>query len=135
MATRPDGHGIQTVAISRDTYSTTATIANGASASGSVRSEGMVLAAIALPAAWTAAALTFEVSFDDGTTWYDLYDDQATEVSISSANMTSLVGKAVTNSAVLEKLAAVPMFRLISGTSSAAVNQGADRTFTVYLKG
>ncbi len=50
-----------------------ATILNGAALSGAVDLKEMRLSAIIMPAAWTAAALTFAVSAD-GATYYPLYD-------------------------------------------------------------
>lgn len=114
----------------------TVTIANGAAVSDAIRAGGGTLTAIKVPSAWTAAALTFEASFDDGTTWRPVFDDQAAEVTISSANMTTLTTgeRVVVASTMLNKLAALPMFRLVSGVAGTNVNQGAARTFIVSTK-
>lgn len=110
----------------------TPVIANGTAVSTAIRTAGLTLTAIALPAAWTAADLTFQASFDDGTTWLSLWDDANAEVKVASATMTARVGDAIVSAGILSKLAAVPMFRLQSGVKGALVNQGADRSFIVY---
>jgi hypothetical protein len=48
---------------------------------------GYALAAIAVPASMASTSVSFEVSFDNGTTWLPLYDDlnQLVSVSISSS--------------------------------------------------
>jgi len=117
-----------------DTHS--AVIANGAAVSTAVVMGGGSLVAILVPSAWTAAALTFEASFDGGTTWRPVFDDGAAEVTISSANMTTLTGgnRAVVAASVLNKLAGLTMFRLVSGVAGTNVNQGAARTFAVITK-
>lgn len=50
----------------------TATIPSGSSTSGVVAMVGK-LSGISLPAGWTAAALSFQVSPDNGTTWFDFF--------------------------------------------------------------
>jgi hypothetical protein len=48
------------------------TIANGQALSGPVALGEFVLTGIAMPAAWTAAGLSFQVSVDGGTTWLEM---------------------------------------------------------------
>lgn len=109
------------------------TIANGAALSSSITMIGLVLAVLKLPAAWTAAALTFQASFDGGTTWNDVYDDAGTEVTIASAAV--VASRAIVNKTILEQLAGLPMIRLRSGTAGIPVNQAAERTFGIVLTG
>ena len=45
----------------------------------------LTLVGISMPAVWTAAALTFQVSPDGGTTWQELYDGAGNEVTIFAA--------------------------------------------------
>lgn len=103
------------------------TIANGASLSGIVDFGEMRPVGFFMPAAWTAAGATF-VTSPDGTTAYDMYDETGTEMSITSV--------------VAGKYYALPFARTLgvrylairSGTSGAAVNQGAARTLRVVAE-
>jgi hypothetical protein len=98
----------------------TASIANGASLSGPVPIGAQVITGIVMPAAWTAASLTFQVSVDDGVTWSDLYDATGTEVTFLTA-----AGRFV---AVDPSLwLGVSHVKVRSGTGGAAVNQGGAR--------
>lgn len=105
---------------------TTATIANGASLSGAVNLEGSRLLGIAMPAAWTAANLTIKTSVD-GTTYQDAYDADGAEITI-------VVGGASRNIHFSDQLHGVRWLKLRSGTTSSAVNQGADRTLTLFVE-
>lgn len=60
-----------------------AKIAAGAALSNAVNINGELLA-IELPSGWTAAAITFQVSFD-GSTFYELQDASGNTVTIPSA--------------------------------------------------
>ncbi|HVB67971.1 MAG TPA: hypothetical protein VNE67_08970 [Acetobacteraceae bacterium] len=62
-----------------------ATIAAAGSLSGAVGLGSKTLVGIAMPAAWTAAALTFQASADGGTTWLEVYSSSGTEVSLTAA--------------------------------------------------
>lgn len=113
----------------------TLTIANGAAVSqGYSIPPGVNSVALVLPAAWTAADLSFETSIDGGTTWAAVWDDASAEVKVASATMTARVGDALVDAGILRKLAALPMIRLRSGVEGANVNQGAERVFTVFAK-
>lgn len=59
-------------------------IAAGQSLSAEIDFGAGTLVGIAMPAAWTAASLTFQVSAD-GTTWNELYNASGTEVSVIAA--------------------------------------------------
>lgn len=48
-----------------------AVIANGASLSGEVDLGALDLVGIVMPAVWTAAGMTFQVSIDGGVTWVE----------------------------------------------------------------
>jgi len=101
-----------------------ATIANGASLSGAVDLTAYRLFAIVMPASWTAASLTFQVS-PDGTNYADLYDDTGSEVTFTAA-----ASRVIQNTNPGRWLG----FRYIkvrSGTSGSAVNQAAARTLTI----
>lgn len=101
----------------------TATIANAASLSGAVDLSYARLALILMPAAWTAAGLTFQVS-PDGVTYGDLYTDAGVEVSATVAanrvvrlNLSDWIG--------------VRYFKVRSGTTGTPVAQGAERILTL----
>lgn len=118
--------------IKRQVSRVNAAIANGASLSAAVELEGFVIFAIALPAVWTAAAMTFQSSLD-GVTWGDVFDDAGAEVTIAAG--TIVAGRFLVNSTILEKLAGLSKLRVRSGISGAAVAQVAARDIIIILKG
>jgi hypothetical protein len=111
--------------------SKTVTIANGASLSGAATLTGGVtsLVGIQMPAGWTAAAITFQASAD-GTTYGDVYTAAGTEVTIPS------VAVAASRYIALDPsdFAGMAFLKLRSGTSAAAVAQGADRIITLIVR-
>lgn len=113
----------------RSQSTASATILTGASLSGAVCLGDKVLSGIQMPAAWTAASLTFEVSYDAGVTWKDLYDDGGNEVTLSP---TSPAGKylAVDPST----FAGILFIKVRSGTTGSPVTQLADRAFTLITR-
>lgn len=104
----------------------TATIANGASLSGAVDlGAGAVLAAIYMPAAWTAASLTFQASAD-GVTYVDVYDDGDVEYEIAAAASRSI-------KVSLEDFIGVRYLKVRSGTTATPVAQGASRSIVLVV--
>jgi hypothetical protein len=104
---------------------TTATIASGGSLSDVVRCPGgKAWAAIQMPASWTAANLTFQVSLN-GTTFYDLYDDLGIEVTVTA-------GATRTIRLVAGDWWAAPWMKIRSGTTGTPVAQGAERLLTLF---
>lgn len=101
-----------------------ATIASGASLSDGINLSGHVLTGIYMPAAWTAAAITFQAS-DDNSTWYNVYFEGA-EVSITVAASQYIVLDP-------QKYLGIRHLKVRSGTSAAGVNQGADRTVKLIV--
>lgn len=105
------------------------TIANGASvtSTGGPVGDGVIdlrkksLVGIQMPAAWTAANLTFSASMDGGVTFNDLYDDSGTERTVTAA-----AGRSITLDPM--RFLGCTHLKIRSGTSAAAVNQGAART-------
>lgn len=95
-----------------------ATIANGASLSDAVDITAGLLIAIQMPAAWTAAVLTFQASHD-GVTFADVYDSAGAERSVTVA-----AGRHVTLDTANFGMRFV---KVRSGTAAAPVNQGAQR--------
>lgn len=109
--------------------SSTAVIANGASLSGAAHiggpGQGSSLLRIVLPAAWTAANLTFQTSDSATGTFQDYYAADGTEVTVTAAASRD-IGIAPID------FAGVAYVKVRSGTSAAAVNQGAARTITLH---
>lgn len=101
----------------------TATIANGASLSGAVDLGDSRAARLAFPAAWTAAVVTVMTSMD-GTTYRDLYDKDGTEYTIQAAASRSVL-------LPVADFYGIRYVKFRSGTSAAAVNQGAARVLEV----
>lgn len=101
-------------------------IASGGSLSPVVDLGSLTPLGIVMPAAWDAAGLTFMVSAD-GTTFYDLYDDAATEVAVA-ADASRVVRLDPANWAGFRYI------KIRSGTTGSPVNQNADRTLTLLLR-
>ena len=100
----------------------TVTIANGQSLSGSAKIGAGTLVGIVLPT-FTSAALTFQGSVDDST-FVEIVDASNTAVSFT-ATTGAIYIKAPAD------LVGVPYLKIRSGTSGAAVAQGAARTITL----
>lgn len=107
--------------------SESAVIANGASLSGAVNLHALRLAGIQMPAAWTAASLTFQASFD-GTTYAEVCDTSGAAVTFTVAAGTFVVINPAT-------IAGVRNLKVRSGTSGAPVAQGAERTLRLVVLG
>lgn len=103
------------------------TIANGASLSAAVSLGSGRLTALLLPAAWTAASLTFDVSAD-GVTFAKLTDQFGAEVAYTVV-AGAMMGIDPT---IFMGFVAI---KLRSGPAAAPVNQGADRAFSVVTVG
>lgn len=101
-------------------------IASGTSLSGAINLGGLRVFSIAVPSPWTTANLTFQASYDGGTTWSDVYKDGSEYV------YTATAGK--DNDVDLQRFSSIPMLKVRSGTSGTPVNQAADRTITLVLR-
>lgn len=105
------------------------TIANGASVSATIDLAHTALCGLIMPDAWTAAALTIEVSAD-GTNWTGLaYDADGTQC--------NSIASPVAGSAYALNLSGLLPYRyarLLSGTTATPVNQGAERSLTVLTR-
>jgi len=94
-------------------------IANGQALSAAADLQIVRLHRINMPAGWTAATITFQVS-DDGEEWADLYlATDEYEVTAAAANRSIVVDQAL--------FFGVRWLKVRSGTAAAAVNQGAER--------
>ena len=121
-----------TVSVAGSITADAVVIANGESLSGTVdlgTSGERQLTTIQMPAAWTAASLTFAGSYD-GTTFGPVYWDGA-EYTISAAG--GAVALAVV-SLEPSAFAGIPFVRVRSGVAATAVNQGAARTLVVLTR-
>lgn len=98
-----------------------AAIANGASLTAALDLKLEHLVGIQMDAAWTAAALTFQVSFD-GTTYGNMVDDAGAEVTVAAAAGVVIVF------ANTDRWRGVRSLKVRSGTSGVPVNQLANRT-------
>ncbi len=107
-----------------------ATILATASMSDAVEINGR-LAGIVTPAAWTAAALTFQGSVD-GVTYTNIYD-AAVERTIASAAVPAAESRFLSLDPSL--WAAFRYIKIRSGTAAAAVAQGADRVLSLVIAG
>ena len=124
--------GLNTTAVNAFVPATpvVATIANNGSLSGVCDLTTMRSIGIIMPAAWTAADLTFQVCDTAGGTFVNLYDSNGTEVDIAAA-----ASKAYTLSAAMTRLIAPWRYiKVRSGTSGTPVNQGAQRLITIVGK-
>lgn len=114
--------------------SNAATIPNGAAVSNPIALGGTKITAILLPAAWTAADLSFEASVD-GAAWAAVWDDANAEVLIAAATVAARLGQwLVPTPGIMQELAGLHFVRLRSGNTAANVNQAAARSFTILTK-
>lgn len=97
----------------------TATIANAASLSGACDLALQRLAGIQMPAAWTAASLSFQASYD-GTNYFDLYDQAGNEITVT----TSTSRRVALN---MGDYAGIRYIKVRSGPTGTPVAQGASR--------
>lgn len=112
--------------------SLTATIANGASLSGAVALGGFVPVGIVYPAAWTAAAISFEGSYDNGTTYVEVCNSDGTEYTIASANVQTADSRYVP--LTYASFLGLTHLKVRSGVSGTPVNQLAARTIIPVLR-
>lgn len=105
-------------------HSYPATFAPGASLSGPTATGVDTLVGISMPATWTAAALTFQISPDGGTTWQELYDGAGNEVTVMAA-----AGQFIQMTSYLWR--GMNLFQIRSGTAAAPVTQSAGAIITL----
>lgn len=96
------------------------TIANAASLSDAMDLQGARLVGIRMPATWTAAGLTFQVS-EDGTNFVDLYNSAGEVAYTTAAGSRGL-------SFLAEDFLGWRYVKVRSGTAASPVNQGGART-------
>lgn len=104
----------------------TATIANGASLSDSLDLNERTIVGLLMPAAWTAADITFSVSWDN-TTFYDLTEADGTEHTFTVTVDQHIIADPV-------NFAGVRYLKVRSGTSAVPAAQGAERLIGVLVR-
>ncbi len=104
-----------------------ATIANGASLTGTLDLGGLRLFGIVMPSGWTAADLTFQMSPDAGAAWADLKNQDGAEITVTA----SAGGCFVLDPAQFSSL---QYLRVRSGAAASPVAQGADRQLRLVLR-
>lgn len=102
-------------------------ILNGASLSAALQINGLHGEAIYMPAAWTAAGLSFAGCDTQGGTYLPLVDALGVEVTLTVAAGTLIV-------LPISLIRGMNWLKLRSGTSGAAVNQGADRSILLHAR-
>lgn len=120
----------------QNTAELTAVIANGAALSGVVDLGDSRIVGFVTPAAWTAASLSFDVSWD-GVTYRSLRNDDATSTEFTMATgqiATTASVPVVFTEAHQKMFEHIPYVKFRSGTAGSPVNQGAARTFYVIVK-
>lgn len=130
QAFKADASGNMQVVGSAIRSTTTATIANGASVSGTVDLTDTSLLGFIAPAACTTAELNIEVSVDN-TNWATagVLDGSGSNVSRWSA-----VTAGAAYSVDVVNMLPYRFVRFRSGTAASPVNQGANRAFTVITR-
>lgn len=103
------------------------TIANGTALSSAVDLYGGQLVGVQMPAAWTAAALTFQGSYD-GTTFGNVKGTDGTEVSWTVA-----AGEVI-RAFHYEAFWGLRHLKVRSGTAGTPVNQTAERTLQLLVR-
>lgn len=96
-----------------------AVIAAGASLSRPCPLGALTLVGISMPANWTPAALTFQVSPDGGTTWQELFDGAGNEITIQASAGHFVIPLA--DPSYLWR--GINMVQVRSGTAGSPVNQ------------
>jgi hypothetical protein len=109
------------------------TIANGTSLSGALDTGNVTststIAGFVMPASWTAANLTFQVSSDDST-YQNLHDDAGAEITVTAAAARNISLR----EDLLRVLASWRWVKVRSGTASSPVNQLAERVVEVQAR-
>ena len=104
----------------------TVTILNGASLSDAIYLGNRHLSEIIMPAAWTAAALTFQFSLDNIT-----YNNAFSLTAELTANSTAAAANQSINIATSATFHGARYLKIRSGTAATPVVQAADRVLTV----
>lgn len=96
-------------------------ISDGTSISASINLGGRKPVGVLVPASWTAADITFQSSVD-GTNFYDVYDVDGAELTVTVAS------SRIVAIASGDSLCMGPYVKVRSGTTGTPVNQSGDIT-------
>ncbi len=103
-----------------------AVIAINTALSAALNVSGATVIGIAMPAAWTAANLTFQASVD-GSTYNDVYDDAGAEYTVTAAAARYIILDPA-------DFAGFRFLKIRSGTTGTPVNQVAARTLVLNAR-
>jgi hypothetical protein len=107
------------------------TIAAGASLSSGALLGDSTICAVYFPTGWTTAAITWQVSFDDGNTWVELGDATGAPVSLPASAVAATYYTIDPRNA---SFTGVTMLKLRSGTAGAPVTQAAAQVVKVITR-
>lgn len=113
----------------------TATIAASASLSGQVNLGEKQLLGIYMPAAWTAADITFQSSPDGGVTWDELNTTDGAAADAVTPFQIHLPAASLFIGIDPTRLRGVNCIKVRSGTSGTPVNQVAQAVLTLVTRG
>jgi len=100
------------------------TIPENTALSSSFNLIGTSLVGLVIPASWTTAVITLQVSYDNGSTFIDHYDETNTETTFT-VDSSRVIGF---GSNTIAKLVSVKFIKLRSGTTSSPEDQlGSDK--------
>jgi len=105
-------------------------IAQGASLSAELNTDGLPLAGIIMPAAWTSANLTFQAADKSSGTFANVYDGAGTELNVTAGASRS-IGLTTSD---MDALGAFQYMKIRSGTAGTPVTQGGARTIIAILR-
>jgi hypothetical protein len=110
-----------------------ASIKLGESQSSAIPMGGRTYIAITTPPAWTAAAVTFLASNEEGGTFLPVHKEDGTELTITSANFA--VNRNIgLGTAFMQYLSAFKFIKIRSGNTATPVNQLAARPILIHTK-
>ena len=105
----------------------TATIAINESLSDGIDLKGGSVVRIGMPAAWTAADLTFQISDDGGTTYRNVYWDWGPEMVVDAAASITI------ELSPFVKLNRIDYIKVRAGTAAVPVAQAAARSILLVV--
>jgi len=103
------------------------TIPNGDSISSEIGIDGISMGIVIMPVGWTAAGITLQVGEWSNGSFFNLYDENGSEVVLTVA-----AGRAVP---LPPEVVAASFIKIRSGTAGTPVNQAAQRTGHIVAKG
>lgn len=110
----------------------TVTIANGASLSDAIKTDGYAVVAVITPSGWTTAIISFQASHDNGTTYNVVWDGTAaTPAEFSAGSVPASRYVAIPAGLLL----GATHIKVQSGTSAATTNQAGGDIVTVVIRG